>query len=133
MTAGLMIGKLASATATKITTIRFYETIGLLRIPPRTESGRRTYNSADIERLNFIRNARRLGFSIEEIRSLMTLAEHPDEECGAAAAIAAHHLSEVEARLEQLALLRDELATLAGSCTNAQIANCRIIQAIAAR
>lgn len=129
-TAPMMIGQLARDTATKVTTIRFYETIGLLSAPPRTQSGRRTYREADIQRLHFIRNGRRLGFSIDEIRSLIGLSENPDQDCSAASAIAAHHLEDVESRLAQLTSLRDELATLTRSCTSAQIADCRIIQAI---
>jgi DNA-binding transcriptional MerR regulator len=74
--APLMIGQLSQQTGTKVTTIRFYETIGLLSIPPRTVSGRRTYGIGDVQRLQFIRNGRRLGFSIEEIRSLIGLAEN---------------------------------------------------------
>lgn len=131
MTASMMIGQLARETATKVTTIRFYETIGLLPVPPRTESGRRTYGAADAHRLHFIRNGRRLGFSIDEIRSLIDLAHAPAQDCSAAARIAARHLQDVEARLTQLVSLRDELATLTASCTNEQIADCRIIQAIA--
>lgn len=128
--APMMIGQLARETATKVTTIRFYETIGLLAAPPRTASGRRTYASGDAQRLHFIRNGRRLGFSIDEIRSLIHLAENPAQDCSAASAIAAHHLADVESRLAQLASLRDELATLTRSCTNEQIADCRIMQAI---
>jgi len=131
-TAPIMIGQLARATATKVTTIRFYETIGLLPAPPRTGSGRRAYGSGDVQRLHFIRNGRRLGFLIEEIRSLIDLAESPGRECGEATAIAARHLEDVESRLAQLASLRDELAALTRSCTNKQIADCRIIQAITA-
>ncbi len=128
----LMIGQLSRATATKVTTIRFYESIGLLAAPPRTASGRRTYGPADIQRLRFIRNGRRLGFSIDEIRSLINLAENPAQDCSAASVIAARHLEDVESRLAQLALLRDELAALTLTCTNEQIANCRIMQAIGA-
>lgn len=128
----VMIGQLARETATKVTTIRFYETIGLLRAPPRTESGRRSYNMGDVERLHFIRNGRRLGFSTNEIRSLIDLAENPDQDCSKAAAIADQHLRDVEARLAQLALLRNELVTLSQSCTKARIADCRIIKAIGA-
>jgi DNA-binding transcriptional MerR regulator len=126
----MMIGQLARETSTKVTTIRFYETIGLLAVPSRTDSGRRTYGRADVQRLQFIRNGRRLGFSIDEIRSLIGLAENPDQDCGAASAIAARHLDDVEIRLTQLSSLRNELATLARSCTSAQIADCGIIRAI---
>jgi DNA-binding transcriptional MerR regulator len=126
----VMIGQLARETSTKVTTIRFYESIGLLRPAPRTASGRRTYDASEIERLHFIRNGRRLGFSVEEIRSLMGLAQNPDQDCSAASAIAKQHLKEVETRLAQLAVLRDELAMLSQSCTKARMADCGIMKAI---
>ncbi|WP_267389356.1 helix-turn-helix domain-containing protein [Sphingomonas sp. GC_Shp_3] len=129
--APMMIGQLARETATKVTTVRFYETIGLLPEPPRTASGRRTYGASDIQRLNFVRNGRRLGFSIDEIRSLIALAEAPNQDCSSASVIAARHLEDVERRLAQLTSLHNELATLAQSCTNKKIADCRIIQTIA--
>ncbi|QPS14705.1 MerR family transcriptional regulator [Sphingomonas paucimobilis] len=125
-----MIGELARETSTKVTTIRFYESIGLLRSAPRTASGRRTYDASDLERLHFIRNGRRLGFSVDEIRSLIGLSENPDQDCGAASAIATQHLKDVDAKLGQLAMLRDELAALSQSCTRARMADCRIMKAI---
>ncbi len=126
----VMIGQLAQETSTKVTTIRFYESIGLLRKAARTASGRRTYDSSDIERLHFVRKGRRLGFSVDEVRSLMGLTENPDQDCAVVSAIAAQHLEQVEARLAQLSVLRDELATLSQCCTKARIADCRIIKAI---
>lgn len=126
----LMIGQLARETSTKITTVRFYESIGLLRPAPRTASGRRTYDASDVERLRFIRNGRRLGFSVDEVRSLMGLAENPDQDCGIASAIATQHLKNVEARLAQLNMLRDQLAVLSQSCTKARMADCRIMTMI---
>ncbi|GAN15827.1 putative MerR family transcriptional regulator [Sphingomonas paucimobilis NBRC 13935] len=126
----VMIGELARETSTKVTTIRFYESIGLLRSAPRTASGRRTYDASDLERLHFIRNGRRLGFSVDEIRSLIGLSENPDQDCGAASAIATQHLKDVDAKLGQLAMLRDELAALSQSCTRARMADCRIMKAI---
>ncbi|MFX7768289.1 MerR family DNA-binding protein, partial [Acinetobacter baumannii] len=86
------MGELARATATKVTTIRFYVQIGVLETPERTSSGRRTYGDGDVDRLNFVRNGRRLGFSIEEIRSLLALADQPERDCAEAAEIAARHL-----------------------------------------
>ncbi len=127
----MMIGALARMTGTKVTTIRFYESIGLLDTPPRTDSGRRSYAAHDVRRLHFIRNGRRLGFSIDEIRSLIALDGEPDRECAEDSAIAAQHLAQVEDRLAQLTALRDELAIVATSCDGARTAECRIIQAIA--
>ena len=126
----IMIGDLARKTLTKVTTVRFYESIGLLKPAPRTASGRRTYDASDIERLHFIRNGRRLGFSVEEIRSLIGLSENPDQECSRASSIAAEHSRQVEGRLQQLTALRDELAKLSQSCSKARIADCRIMKAI---
>lgn len=128
-----MIGDLARETSTKVTTVRFYESIGLLKSAPRTASGRRTYDASDIERLHFVRNGRRLGFSVDEIRSLIGLAENPDQDCAVASAIAAQHLEQVEAKLEQLAALREELAALSRSCSKVRIADCRIMKAIGSR
>ena len=128
----MQIGELASATATKVTTIRFYEEIGLLGRPARTASGRRTYGASDTDRLNFIRNGRRLGFSTDEVRSLLALADQPERDCAEAADIATRHLADVEDRLRQLGALRDELAAMsAGRCCARTMAECRVIQAIA--
>jgi DNA-binding transcriptional MerR regulator len=127
----MMIGELARATTIKVTTIRFYEGIGLIENPDRTASGRRIYRPADVERLHFIRNGRRLGFSIDEIRSLIALANEPERDCAEAARIAAGHLVEVEKRLGQLTALRDELATMSESgCTAKRMSDCKVIEAI---
>ena len=84
MTKRLAIGDLARQTGTKVNTIRFYEEIGLLPEALRTASGRRTYDTADLRRLAFIRHARQLGFSIPEIRSLLALSDQPDRDCAEA-------------------------------------------------
>src|SRR3546814_4315286 len=83
----------------------FYENIGLMPLAARTDSGRRTYGEADVRRMKFIRNGRELGFSTEELKSLISLSEQPDRDCGAAAAIARRHLADVEARMARLAVL----------------------------
>ena len=97
----------------------------------RTDSGRRTYRETDVKRLNFIRNGRNLGFSTEELKSLISLSEHPDRDCGAAAAIARRHLAEIEARMARLALLRTELEEVAANCDGGRMADCQVIGAIA--
>lgn len=128
----MRIGELARETGTKVTTIRFYEQIGLLETVARTGSGRRIYAHADLERLHFIRNARRLGFSVDEIRSLIALANQPERDCAEAAKIAARHLADVQERLRQLRALRDELAAMSNPlCGASRMAECRVIQTIA--
>ncbi|MBX9847041.1 MAG: helix-turn-helix domain-containing protein [Xanthobacteraceae bacterium] len=129
----LMIGDVAAATGTKVSTVRFYEQIGLLARAARTESGRRTYGQPDVLRLAFIRRGRAMGFSIDEIRSLLELSDRPDGDCAKAAVIARRHLGEVEERIRQLTRLRVELTTLAKSCDGGRAADCSVIGAIAAR
>jgi MerR family mercuric resistance operon transcriptional regulator len=75
------IGRVARQTGCDIDTIRFYEKIGVLRRPRRTESGRRVYDSAEIARLTFICRARELGFSLHEVRGLLSLAEEKERPC----------------------------------------------------
>ncbi len=73
MSGQLTIGKLAGATGTKVETIRYYEQIGLLPAPARSASNYRTYDAGHLRRLSFIRRARDLGFSIDQVRELMGL------------------------------------------------------------
>ncbi|OJY65180.1 MerR family transcriptional regulator [Sphingopyxis indica] len=131
MTKRLAIGDLARQTGTKVNTIRFYEDIGLLPRALRTASGRRTYGAADVRRLAFIRHSRGLGFSVEEIRSLLALADEPERDCAEAAAIARRHLRDIEMRIARLETLRDALADVAISCEGGRAADCRVIEAIA--
>lgn len=129
----LMIGELAAATGTKVNTIRYYEDIGLMPVAVRTESGRRTYGQPELLRLTFIRHARAMGFSIDEVRSLLALSNHPDRDCVEAVAIASRHLHEVDDRIARLQRLRAELASIATSCGGRRAADCGIITAIATR
>ena len=78
---GLSIGQVGEATATKVETIRYYERIGLLPKPDRTSGNYRTYASEHVHRLAFIRRARELGFSIEDVRELLDLAGHRESPC----------------------------------------------------
>jgi DNA-binding transcriptional MerR regulator len=129
--ARLMIGELARRTGTKVNTIRFYEDIGLMPKAARTASGRRTFGEEDVRRLAFIRNGRDLGFSTDELRSLISLSEQPDRDCGEAGAIARSHLADIEARIVRLRRLRDELEQVATTCEGGRIGDCRVIDAIA--
>lgn len=131
MTKRLAIGDLARQTGTKVNTIRFYEDIGLLPRAVRTASGRRTYGIPDVRRLAFIRHGRALGFSVEEIRSLLALSDEPERDCAEAAAIARRHLRDIETRIARLETLRDALSEVAVSCEGGRARDCRVIEAIA--
>lgn len=131
MTKALMIGDLGAATGTKVNTIRFYEEIGLLPRAARTASGRRTYANSDIRRLRFVRHARELGFSTDEIRSLLALADRSTGECDEVNLITKKHLADVEIRIARLGLLRDELARMAEICAGGTVTQCRVLEALA--
>ena len=126
----MKIGELARLTGTKAETIRYYESIGLLRAPGRTGGNYRDYGAADQERLAFIRHARGLGFEIADIRSLLGLAESPEQDCGEADRIASGHLSAVVTKISQLEQLRTELERMISQCRGGQVSDCQIIQAL---
>ena len=79
-----VIGEAARHSGVKIPTIRYYEQIGLLSAPHRTEGNRRLYDARTVQRLAFIRHARELGFEIEAIRALLTLQDNPQQSCSLA-------------------------------------------------
>lgn len=128
---GLKIGDLARATDIRVETVRYYERIGLMPPPDRTEGNYRSYTGAHLNRLNFIRHARGLGFDIAEIRSLLELSDRPSEDCAEADRIASRHLAAVEAKIARLAVLRDELARMVGQCRGGLVATCHVMEVLA--
>ena len=127
----LPIGELAKRTAVKVPTIRFYEQIGLLSAPPRTEGNQRRYGKAEVDRLNFIRHARELGFEVDDIRELLAMSEEPQASCHQADSIARNHLVEIERRIASLQALKLELGRMIEECGHGRICDCRIIEALA--
>ncbi len=125
------IGELSRRTGVKIPTIRFYEQIGLLAPPPRTGGNQRRYGKAEIDRLNFIRHARELGFEVEDIRELLAMSASPQSSCHEVDSIAINHLKEVERRIASLTALRSELTRMIEECDKGQICDCRIIEVLA--
>ena len=124
------IGGLAKATGVKVPTIRFYEGIGLLPAPLRTESDRRVYDETAVSRLAFIKHARQLGFSVEAIRDLLDLADHPERPCEQANLLAAAQLTTVEAKIRQLQALRVELRRMVDAACDGQASDCRVIEVL---
>lgn len=127
----LTIGNLAEQTNCKIQTIRFYEQIGLLKPPARTEGNQRRYGTDSVKRLQFIRHARDMGFDVDDIRELLRLSAHPEENCQSAEEIARRHLSSVRDRIKKLRKLEKELARVTENCTCQKIAECRVIEVLA--
>ncbi len=126
----LSIGKLATAADVKVPTIRFYEQIGLLPAPDRSESDRRLYGEPTVRRLMFIRHARQLGFSVDAIRALLALSDNPDRPCEEANALAAEQLADVEAKIAQLEALRSELRRMVTADCHGRAGDCRVIEVL---
>ena len=126
----MSIGVLARIAEVKVPTIRFYEQIGLLPEPDRTASDRRIYGFEAARRLAFIRRARQLGFSIDAIRSLLDLADHPERDCDGANSLAVQQLDAIETKIAQLDVLRLELRRLVASDCHGLASACRVIEAL---
>jgi DNA-binding transcriptional MerR regulator len=127
----LTIGELAKRTGSKVQTIRWYEQQGLLPAPARSQGNQRRYGRRHLERLAFIRHARELGFGLDAIRELLTLADAPDQSCARADAIAQAHLREVESRIARLEALKAELARMVAACAHGRVESCRVIEVLA--
>ncbi len=125
------IGEAARISGVKVPTIRYYEQIGLLPPPLRSEAGRRHFAPAELRRLAFIRHARELGFEVESIRTLLALQDDPNQPCATADAIARARLAEVEARIRSLLALKAELETMVEGCRHGAVADCRVIEVLA--
>jgi DNA-binding transcriptional MerR regulator len=131
MAKDVAIGGLAAATGVKVPTIRYYETVGLLPKPSRTESNRRLYGDDAVRRLRFIRHARELGFEVDDIRQLLDLTDQPDRPCQEVDAIAQRHLAEIESRIRRLNALKREVSRMIKECAKGSVAECRIIDVLA--
>lgn len=127
--ANLTIGKLAEATGVKVETIRYYERAGLIAPPARTTGNYRAFGPADLARLRFVRRTRDLGFTLEEVRAMLDLAEQRERSCATIDAIAAAHLREVDRKIADLQGLRRELSTITKSCAGGTMGECRILEA----
>ncbi len=127
----ILIGELARRTGVKVPTIRYYEQIGLLPAPARSEGRQRRYAASQIARLNFIRHSRELGFQVEAIRDLLAMSERPEQSCADADRIARRHLEEVDRRIAQLVALRAELQRMVQECSHGRISDCRVIETLA--
>ena len=126
----LSIGTLARKAGTKVQTVRYYEEIGLMPVPGRTEGGQRRYDAAALDRLSFIRHARQLGFTLEAIRELLALSDHPDRPCHEADAMAQRQLRHVEQRMARLEALRTELERMIEECRGGRAADCRVLEVL---
>ena len=127
----LTIGDLSKTTGVKVPTIRYYEQMGLLSHAERSEGNQRRYSNEERERLAFIRHARDLGLTIDAIRELIVLSQHPERPCHDADRIAAEQLAIVRRKIERLQKLEAELVRITSHCHTDQVRDCYVIRALA--
>jgi DNA-binding transcriptional MerR regulator len=129
------IGELSRTTDCPIETIRYYERLGLLEKPYRSEGGHRLYNQSQQQRLLFIVKSRRLGFSLEKTRELLSLSENSQRSCGEALTLVENNLLDVQQKIIELQLIEQSLQQLAQGCRcccpGAKAPDCTIVDALA--
>lgn len=123
-------GRLAKETGTNIETVRYYEKIGLMLPPRRSESGYRLYGEDARRRLRFIQRGRELGFSIEELRGLLSLVDGGNYTCGEVHKLTVAHLQDVREKINDLQKLEKTLAEVSSKCEGGTVPECPVIEAL---
>jgi len=128
--ARLAIGTLSKHTGTNVETIRYYERVRLLPAPARSAGGYRLYGTEHLKRLSFIRRARALGFSLEEVRTLLKLADERKRPCAEVRVVAEAHLDDVRAKIGDLKAMERVLKATVARCAKGTGSHCPVIDAL---
>ena len=126
----ITIGALSDKVGVNIETIRYYEKIGLLAPPRRSEGRHRLYDSDGTRRLLFVRRSRELGFSIDEIRALLRLVDQGGLGCSEAKEITERHLDDIRGKVADLKRLERVLGKLARDCAANELPQCPLLEAL---
>lgn len=124
------IGQLAVATGVKVPTIRYYEQIGLIDPPARTDGNQRRYGQPAVGRLRFIAHARAMGFPMPSLKAMLRIARHREAPCADIDELVSERLADVDERIDRLTRLRHELAGMLKSCRHGTVADCRAVEVL---
>ena len=124
------IGDLSRLTQCNIETIRYYERIGILNKPRRTDGGRRIYNQNEMKRLLFVRRSRQLGFKLNEVRELLHLVDGEQYTCAEVERITIDHADEVRKKIKDLKKIEQVLRSMAAKCKGKNIPDCPVIDVL---
>lgn len=123
-------GVLAQRSGVKAETIRYYEKVMLLPEPDRNGGGYRVYAEDDYQRLCFIRRCRDMGFSLVEIRGLLSLVDGDQVSCEQVKRMADVHLADINRKISDLKQMQSTLRKLSSNCSGDDVPHCPIIEAL---
>jgi MerR family mercuric resistance operon transcriptional regulator len=126
----LLIGEMSRRTGVHIETIRYYERIGVMPRPKRSEGGQRLYNGPQLNRLAFIKRSRDLGFSLKQVLTLLTLVDSGAMACSEVHTLTVNHLKDVKSKITDLRKLERALKDLAAQCSLGNISDCPIVETL---
>ena len=130
MTKSLTISNLSKQASVKVSTIRYYQKIGLFPIPSKNQSGYHNYSNEDLELLKFIKQTQKFGFSLGEIKEIIVTKSNPETKCGEMKNIVDLKIEELSKQIQELSNIKTDLAKLSYTCPeNTSIDNCPIIEA----
>lgn len=127
----LTVSQLARATEVGADTVRYYERIGIIGEASRTDSGYRKFDGQAADRIRFIKNAQEMGFSLDEIKELMRLADDDAADCSAVSEFARRKADELEDRIRKMRRFKRELDELVDACSGSNpLGSCKILARI---
>lgn len=124
------IGEMSRQTGVNIETVRYYEKIGLMPKPDRSEGGNRLYNDVQLQRLYFIKRCRESGFSQSEIRALLSMVDQDNITCAEVYSVTTAHIADVRQKIKDLRKLEKVLTQMANGCSRGDVPECPIIEAL---
>ena len=126
----LGIGELSRQTGVGIETIRYFEKIGMMPVPGRSEGGNRRYNNDHLQRLFFINRCRQIGFSQTEIKALLSMVDDKGVSCAEVHSITTEHIADIRKKIRDLRKLEKVLTKMANECSRGDIPDCPIIETL---
>lgn len=126
----LSIGDLSRRTGVNIETIRYYERVAMIKAPPRTSGGHRAYDEETQRQLGFVKRCRDLGFSLDEIRTLLAMVNGDDCTCEEVRTLTERHLATVRRKRADLQRMERVLTSMVTECRSGKIPECPIVDAL---
>jgi len=124
----ITIGKLSEKTGVNIETVRYYEKIGLIPKPSRSEGGNRLYNMEQAKRLAFIKRCRELGFPLDTVREFLKLVDEKNYTCAEIADISQRHLEDIRAKIRDLKKIESHMKDMLSQCNKDKTPDCAFIE-----